>query len=150
MVSHAAYPAVTGDKIPASLSDKWISNVLRKKIRYRGLVVSDDLEMGGILTAAPIHHSAVEHIRAGGDLCLICHKEESIKQAYEALLREAEQDRKFAERVSARILSFKKKAKEVKRTMLPPTPTKIERLTRQLWEFSEQVRLETLARREQS
>jgi len=38
---------------------------LRKKIGYRGLVVSDDLEMGGVLQAAPIEQAAVEHIRAG-------------------------------------------------------------------------------------
>jgi beta-N-acetylhexosaminidase len=153
MVSHAAYPTVTGDKIPASLSSKWISDVLRKKIGYRGLVVSDDLEMGGVLSAAPIHEAAVEHIRAGGDLCLICHKEESITKAYEALVKEAERDSKFAHRIGEsvrRILSFKKKAREVKRGMPPPTASKIEWLTRQLWEFSEQVRLETLGREEQS
>jgi beta-N-acetylhexosaminidase len=153
MVSHAAYPAVTGDQVPASLSPKWIGDVLRKKIRYRGLVVSDDLEMGGILTAAPVEEAAVRHIRAGGDLCLVCHKEESVEQAYEALLKEAERDGRFAERVresATRILNFKRKAKEMKRTMPPPTPAKIERLTRQLWEFSEQVRLESLARREPS
>jgi len=153
MVSHAAYPAVTGDTIPASLSSKWISDVLRQKIGYRGLVISDDLEMGGVLSAAPIHEAAVGHIRAGGDLCLICHEEERIVQAHEAIVREVERDGKFADRVAesaARILGFKKKAKHVKRSMPPPTPTKIERLTRQLWEFSEQVRLGTLGRQEQS
>lgn len=153
MVSHAAYPAVTGDKIPASLSSKWITDVLRKKIRYRGLVVSDDLEMGGVLSAAPIHEAAVQHIRAGGDLCLICHKEECILRAYEALIKEAERDRKFADRVhesARRILTFKKKEKKVQRGMRAPTPAKIEHLTRRLWEFSEQVRLEALARQEQT
>ena len=49
LVGHAAYPAVTRDHTPASLSKKWITDVLRKKIGYRGLVVSDDLEMGGVL-----------------------------------------------------------------------------------------------------
>src|SRR5207302_1460325 len=89
----------------------------------------------------------------GGDLCLICHEEERIVQAHEAIVREVERDGKFADRVAesaARILGFKKKAKHVKRSMPPPTPTKIERLTRQLWEFSEQVRLGTLGRQEQS
>jgi beta-N-acetylhexosaminidase len=75
LVGHAAYPAVTHDRRPASLSKKWITDILRKKIGYRGLVVSDDLEMGGVLKAAPIERAAVEHIRAGGDLCLICHIE---------------------------------------------------------------------------
>ncbi len=73
LVGHANYPTVTRDGAPASLSKKWVTQVLRQKIAYRGLVVSDDLEMGGVLNAGPIEQAAVQHIRAGGDLCLICH-----------------------------------------------------------------------------
>ncbi|HEY8670435.1 MAG TPA: glycoside hydrolase family 3 N-terminal domain-containing protein, partial [Terriglobales bacterium] len=51
LISHANYPEVTRDKLPASLSKKWITDVLRRRIGYRGLVVSDDLEMGGVLQA---------------------------------------------------------------------------------------------------
>ena len=76
MISHAAYPQVTHDRAPASLSKLWITDILRKRIGYRNLVVSDDLEMGGVLSAAPVGEAAVEHIRAGGDLCLICHRED--------------------------------------------------------------------------
>src|SRR5581483_6076490 len=47
MVCHAAYPAVTKNRTPASMSPDWITGVLRNKIGYRGLVISDDLEMGG-------------------------------------------------------------------------------------------------------
>jgi beta-N-acetylhexosaminidase len=151
MVSHAAYPEVTHDRTPASLSKKWITDILRKKIGYRGLVVSDDLEMGGVLKAAPIEQAAVEHLRAGGDLCLICHQEEFVVRAYEALVKEAERDRKFAGRVaesSKRLLAFKKKSRELKRRVSQPTAAKLQSLSRQLWEFSEQVRLETIGRKE--
>src|ERR1019366_2658832 len=65
MVAHAAYPQVTGDRTPASLSNKWMSEVLRKKIGYRGLIITDDLEMGGVLAAASIEDAAVETLRAG-------------------------------------------------------------------------------------
>lgn len=153
MVSHAAYPKVSGDRTPASLSHKWISDVLRKKIGYRGLVISDDLEMGGVLSAAPIEQAAVEHIRAGGDLALICHKEESVRAAYEAMIRSAQRDPGFARRVresSRRVLAFKKKHPALKRFLPEPVAVKIDRLTRQLWEFSEQVRLEGLARQEEA
>jgi beta-N-acetylhexosaminidase len=151
LVGHAAYPAVTGDRTPASLSKKWIADILRKKVGYRGLVVSDDLEMGGVLKAAPIEQAAVGFIRAGGDLCLICHLQENITRSYEALVKEAERDTKFARRVKesvARVLAFKKKSGEVKRSAPPPTAAKLEKLSRQLWEFSEQVRLETIKRQD--
>src|SRR5207244_10829707 len=71
MVSHAAYPQVTREKTPASLSRKWITEVLRNKIGYRGMIASDDMEMGGVLAAAPIDQAAVGHMRAGGDLWLV-------------------------------------------------------------------------------
>src|SRR5580658_8879580 len=44
MISHAAYPLVTKERTPASLSKIWISDILRKRIGYRKLIVSDDLE----------------------------------------------------------------------------------------------------------
>ena len=153
LVGHAAYPAVTHDRTPASLSKKWITDILRKKIGYRGLVVSDDLEMGGVLKAAPIEQAAVEHIRAGGDLCLICHIEEHVTRSYEALVKEAERDSKFARRVKesvTRVLAFKKKSKELKGFVSVPTPAKVEKLSRQLWEFSEQVRLEIIRQQDQA
>jgi beta-N-acetylhexosaminidase len=153
LVSHAAYPAVTRDHIPASLSRKWITDILRKKIGYRGLVVSDDLEMGGVLQAAPIEQAAVEHIRAGGDLCLICHTEEYVIRSYEALVKEVERDTKFAQRAKesvARLRAFKKNSRALKRPPPVPTVAKLEKLARQLWEFSEQVRLATIRRQGQA
>jgi len=147
MVSHAAYPAITGENVPASLSKKWITEVLRKKIGYRGMIASDDLEMGGVLAAAPIEQAAVEHIRAGGDLCLVCHKEEFVTRAYEELTLTAEKDRKFAARVadsSRRVLAFRKKTTMLGRWAKAPLPSVVERLSRQLWEFGEQVRLGAL------
>ena len=151
MISHAAYPQVTRTQTPASLSKIWITDILKKKIGYRGLIVSDDLEMGGVLGAAPIGEAAVRFIRAGGDLCLVCHREDRVLDAYEALTRETEQDKKFAKRVAEsarRVLAFKKKWKKELRTGKAPSPAAIEKLTRQLWEFGEQVRLGPLSRRE--
>src|SRR6266478_3868325 len=92
MISHAAFPAVTKDHRPASLSKKWITDILRKKIGYRGLICSDDLEMGGVLKAAPIEQAAIGHICAGGDLCLICHIEEYVARSYEELMKTAERE----------------------------------------------------------
>jgi beta-N-acetylhexosaminidase len=155
MVSHAAYPQVTKERTPASLSKKWITGILRKKIRYNGLIVSDDMEMGAVLDFAPIEQTVVQHIRAGGDLVLICHQEEMIVRAHEALLHEAGRDRKFGVRVreaARRVLAYKKKSFDndkkslAKRRTPAPTSARVEKLTRQLWEFGEEIRLATLAR----
>ena len=150
MVSHAAFPAVTKERTPSSLSKKWITDILRKKIGYRGLICSDDLEMGGVLAAGPLEQAAIGHIRAGGDLGLICHQEEFIVRAYEAMVREAERDRGFRGRVeesAKRVLAFKKKHLAKPRTQVSAA-ARIEKLSRQLWEFGEEVRMATLDRQE--
>jgi beta-N-acetylhexosaminidase len=152
MVSHAAFPAVTKQRTPASLSKKWITDILRKKIGYRGLVCSDDLEMGGVLAAGPIEQAMIGHIRAGGDLGLICHQEDFILRAHEAVVREAQRDGRFARRVwesARRVLAFKKKSL-TRRSTPGPTAARVEKLTRQLWEFGEEIRLATLDREERA
>ncbi len=169
MVSHAAFPSVTkergkertndrtNDRTPASLSKKWITDILRKRIGYRGLICSDDLEMSGVLAAGPIERVMIGHIRAGGDLGLICHREDFILRAHEALVREAERDGRFSRRVqesAARVLAFKRKAlhREAATHRRAPSPTsaRVEKLARQLWEFGEEIRMATLAREERA
>lgn len=143
MVAHAAYPGVAGGKAPASLSKKWMSGVLRKKIGYKGLIITDDLDMGGVLAAASIEEAAVETLLAGADMFLICQKEESVRRAFEAVLSRAEKDRKFAKIIAAkskRVLDAKKKAKVLKRTPPRPTQKTVERLSREIWEFTEELR----------
>ncbi|MCU1307714.1 MAG: Beta-N-acetylhexosaminidase [Acidobacteriaceae bacterium] len=142
MVAHAAYPAVTKDNTPASLSRKWMTDVLRKKIGYRGLILTDDLEMGGVLAAAPMGEAAVRTLRAGADMFLVCHKEDYVIEAYEAVVREAERDKKFAKIVAqaaARALAFKKKAPELKKAAARPTEKTIQKLRAELEKFKQQV-----------
>lgn len=148
LISHANYPEVTKDKAPASLSKRWISDVLRKRIGYKGVIVSDDLEMGGVLKAAPIDEAAVEFVRAGGDLCLICHQQEFVEQAFETVQRTFERDAAFRRRIgesAKKIAAFKRKHAKLLRMPGPPSQEKIDRLSRQLWEFSERVRLQQMA-----
>jgi beta-N-acetylhexosaminidase len=147
MVNHANYPAVTRDKLPASLSKKWITDILCRRIGYRGLIVSDDLEMGGVLKAAPVERAGVEFIRAGGDLCLICHQLELAEKAFESILSESGKNASFRRRAleaGRRVLAFKQRSANLRRRTPAPTPAKISRLSTQLWEFSEQIRLRQL------
>jgi beta-glucosidase-like glycosyl hydrolase len=104
--------------------------------------------MGGVLKAAPIDEAATRFIAAGGDLCLICHEQALIEQAYETMLRQAERDARFRRRVleaRKKVAALKKKSKALRRRPPAPSPQKISRLSTQLWEFSEQVRLQALS-----
>ncbi|HWR15566.1 MAG TPA: beta-N-acetylhexosaminidase [Terriglobales bacterium] len=150
MVAHVAYPDVTKDNTPASVSKKWITDILKKKIGYKGLVISDDLEMGGVQSAMPIEQAAVETIRAGADIYLVCHNEAFVWKCFEAVLTTAEKDKKFAKLVSAaatKVLKAKSKQKKQLAAMAKaPTQKTIDRLRRQIWEFTEEIRLDAAAK----
>jgi beta-N-acetylhexosaminidase len=102
MVNHASYPQTRGKNQPASISRFWITTMLRQRLGYRGLIFSDDMEMGGILKFMPIEEAAVSAIRAGMDLIEICHSPELILRAFEALIAEAERSRAFHRLLVAR------------------------------------------------
>jgi beta-N-acetylhexosaminidase len=140
MVAHAAYPEVTKDNLPASLSKHWMMNVLRKRIGYRGLILSDDLEMGGVLSAGPIEEVAVQTLRAGADMFLVCNNLELVERAYAAVLTEAEQNRKFAAQIAqaaARVMSFKKRSPALRGFAAEPKPKVVQNLRKIVERFSE-------------
>ena len=144
MVAHAAYPSITKDNTPASLSKKWMIDILRKKIGFKGVVMADDLEMGGVLAAASIEDAAVETLKAGSDLFPICHNEEKVWSCYEAVLSAAERDRRFAALIAEkakRVLALKSKAKISGRRTPKPSQKTVDRMRRRIWELNEEVRL---------
>jgi beta-N-acetylhexosaminidase len=95
MVNHATYPQTRPAGIPATASSYWVSSILLKRIGYRGLIFSDDMEMGGILKFAPIEEAAILAVRAGIHLIEICHSPEFILRAYESLISESERSAAF-------------------------------------------------------
>ena len=140
MVSHAAYPRVK-DSVPASISPYWISTVLRRRIGYAGLVVSDDMEMGGILTQASIEEAAVKAILAGIDAIEICRDPALILRAYEALLSETERSPAFRRRVeTAAHCLIEHKNRYLDAAMpRPASAAQIEKLRAKTRKFAEDV-----------
>jgi beta-N-acetylhexosaminidase len=138
MVAHAAYPSVK-DSEPASISPYWISTVLKKRIGFAGLVVSDDMEMGGILTQASMEEAAVTAILAGTDMIEICRDPALVLNAYEALLSEAERSAAFRRRVEAaapRVVEHKNRYLDAAMPRAA-SRTQIERLREKVKKFAE-------------
>ncbi|HET9182620.1 MAG TPA: beta-N-acetylhexosaminidase [Candidatus Angelobacter sp.] len=142
MVAHAAYPEVTKNNLPASLSKKWMKDVLRDKIGFRNLIISDDLEMGGVLAAGSIEEVAVETLRAGADMFLVCHNQELVWRGYEAVLREAEKDRRFAAHVAQaakRVLGLKRRSAALRGFAREPKDRVIKKLKQIVEEFRQVI-----------
>ena len=94
--------------------------------------------------AAPIEVAAVETLKAGSDIFMVCHSEEKVWRAYQAVLAAAERDRRFARLVgdkARRVLVFKQRARELKRHAPAPSDETVDRLRRRLWELCEEARL---------
>jgi beta-N-acetylhexosaminidase len=140
MVAHATYPHIK-ETPPASLSRHWITAVLKKRMGFGGLVLSDDMEMGGVLTQASMEEAAVQAIAAGTDLIEICRDPALVLRAYEALLTEAERSAAFRKRVqtaSAKIVRFKRRHlnASVPRSV---SSTQVEKLRAEVKRFAEEV-----------
>ncbi len=108
MAAHAMYPAA--DDRLASTSRYWLTEVLRRKLDYEGLILSDDMEMGGLLSQTGIEEASVEALLAGTDLLEVCRDPALILRAYEAVLGEAERSAAFRDRVrrtAARVQAHK-------------------------------------------
>jgi beta-N-acetylhexosaminidase len=72
MTGHLAVPAMEQDgRLPATLSKEIVSGVLRKRMRFDGLVVTDDLSMGGVAAEYTTGDTAVRAILAGSDVLLV-------------------------------------------------------------------------------
>ncbi|MFZ4736178.1 MAG: beta-N-acetylhexosaminidase [Bradymonadia bacterium] len=89
MTAHVKYPAID-PKHPATLSRALLQDLLRLDLGYKGLVVSDDLEMKAITDHYSMEEVALLGLDAGIDLFLVCHSIDRQVALLEALLKEAE------------------------------------------------------------
>jgi beta-N-acetylhexosaminidase len=111
MLSHIFYTELD-DQWPASLSKYIANDLLRKRMGYDGLVMTDDLDMGAIMKHYEIRTSIQQILAADIDLALICHKGPNIEIAFEQILKEttdsAEMKAKGLESLE-RIMKYKSK-----------------------------------------
>ena len=90
MTAHVVYPAID-DERPATLSPRIVDAMLKQKLAYEGLVLTDDLEMGAISGRHGLAEASVAAIAAGCDVVLLCGKsQEPQVAAVEALIHAVE------------------------------------------------------------
>ena len=87
MTSHPLYSRLDpAPDTPATFSRVIVEEYLRGEIGYRGVIVSDDLEMGAISEICPVGEATVRAAVAGHDLLLVCHTAARQGEAHAALL----------------------------------------------------------------
>ncbi|MDX2225635.1 MAG: beta-N-acetylhexosaminidase [Verrucomicrobiae bacterium] len=138
MTAHGHFPAVHPDPRPASVSGPIMNGWLRRRLRYKGIVITDDLEMGGITQVMSVGEACVQTLRAGIDFNLICHTPDLMLHSLEAVekaLRDGTLKTRLLEPSARRIARFKKRVPKP----LPYSPAQFARLREQTARFTGSV-----------
>ena len=85
LVSHLKYPALD-EEYPASLSSKIMTDLLRNQLGYKGIIITDDMEMGAVANHNDFRSIGVKAVKAGVDIVLVCHEYEHQQEVYLGLL----------------------------------------------------------------
>src|ERR1051325_1354537 len=119
MVSHAAFPDVSeflqdlfrqqGDpptmqglhQFPATISGNVTTRLLRRVLKFDGLVITDDMEMGAVVQTLSVPAASLRAIEAGSDMVLICEREENVLASRDELARAVREKRLSARALAA-------------------------------------------------
>ncbi len=107
MTGHIAVPAIEAPEIPSTLSSAVLTKVLREDLGFRGLVVTDALDMGGIVNTFGAGEAAVRALAAGADVLLMPADPEAAVNAVVAAVRQGRLTQKRIDQSVARILAAK-------------------------------------------
>lgn len=110
MTAHVQVPAVDPDGTPASLSRRLIGELLRGRLGFDGLVITDDLEMRAISETRGVGPAAVQAVQAGADIVMVIWTPRRKREVFESLLQAARSGTIPAARLDAsvrRILRLK-------------------------------------------
>ncbi|MFL6583455.1 MAG: glycoside hydrolase family 3 N-terminal domain-containing protein [Chthoniobacterales bacterium] len=128
MICHGWYPSLEPEKTPASLSRAVITDLLRNEFDYRGLIMTDDLDMGAILNEYGLDDTIRLAIEAGNDLAMICHRVTAIDEVYRVLTAMAHT---HIDRALRSVAAFKQK-------MSPPlgfSDSEFHRVDAEIWDL---------------
>jgi beta-N-acetylhexosaminidase len=93
MTAHILLPQIDPEN-PASLSRTMLDGVLRRRLRFNGVILADDLGMGAIAKRYGLGEAAVQTLRAGTDVAMLCHDWSAVAPAI-ATVRKAKQEERF-------------------------------------------------------
>ncbi len=111
MVSHGHFPGLGDEKpTPASLSSRVVESFLRKKLGYRGVVLTDDLTMGAITSVGLTPDTFLRAFESGNDMMLFSQTTPLVEQAFKLIVRFARANEALRKRLDesvSRILALK-------------------------------------------
>jgi beta-N-acetylhexosaminidase len=131
MSGHLAFPNTQAASTPASLSSWFLKDILRDKIGYRGVVITDDLMMNGATTSAgSLSRAAKQALMAGNDIVMLSKTPNLWDPIWTALVAAMEEESEFRDRVrdaARRVLELKfNHLRKENRVPYIPDPAKLD------------------------
>lgn len=111
MIAHILLPSIDPE-FPSSMSEAIITDLLREKIGFDGVVITDDMTMEAITNSFDIGKASVMSVKAGADIVMVAHEFENVVKAITALTTAVENGEITEERIDQsveRILKLKNK-----------------------------------------
>lgn len=145
MIAHAAYPNLylqevdqNGKLLPSSLSPAVVNGLLRNKLGFDGLTITDDLEMGAIVKNYGIGEACKMAVNAGVDMLAICASPDAIREGFSAVFEAVESGEISSERLEESLARIEKQRaflsppEEFDETELARVSDEVERLNKEL------------------
>lgn len=86
MTAHIMLPQIDKE-YPATMSKKILTDLLRDEMGYKGVIITDDLEMQAISKNWDLGEAAIKSVEAGADILLVCHTIENQQKVYNAVVQ---------------------------------------------------------------
>ncbi|WP_405170099.1 beta-N-acetylhexosaminidase [Paenibacillus sp. FSL H8-0280] len=112
MTAHVMFPSIEPEPIPATLSHKVLTGLLREEMGFEGIIITDCLEMHAISKPYGVAEAAIRAVEAGADLILVSHTLQDQVAALEAIVEAVRTGRVSEEVIHQaleRIMTWKRK-----------------------------------------
>ncbi len=146
MVAHATFPNhhlqdadQNGKLLPSSLSYNFVTTLLRDELRFDGIVITDDLEMGAIIKNYGIGDACKMAIAAGVDMLAICADPQAIVEGYKSVLQTVKSGEISEERLD-KSLDRIGRAKVLLSHPLKFAPERLDQITSEIADFSQALK----------
>ena len=110
MLAHISYPKLDPTGMPATFSKPIVTGVLRKQMKFNGLVITDDIEMAGASMIKDTHERAIKAIDAGADMIMVAWNRKLQNELAASLIKAIKTGKLSEERINEslrRIVAFK-------------------------------------------
>jgi beta-N-acetylhexosaminidase len=104
MVGHAHYPSLGETKpTPACLSPRIVDGLLRRKLGYSGIILTDDMTMGAVSSLGLKANRFIEAFEAGSDMMVFSQTTPMVEEGFQMIVREAKKSAALRARIDASV-----------------------------------------------